>query len=342
MMNFRNIFAVTAMASAAFAAIPQTILFQGTVSVGGKAVANGKHALMVNLCTSALKTDLAGCVNVKSDTVIFMNGYFSTMLSPNLPFDTQYYLDISIDNSAADSRIPLSSTPYALRSAVSDSAVTAGLATKAILADSASGATRAQTAIKASLADSATGTTRAQTAVRAVLADSATGATRAQTAVKANLADSATGATRAQTAKTAITANYALAMDPTVSASYVRIINDTVLSTTQLFSADTMEVSTKSTVGGGSGLRLTANSAMLRASNGTVGSNINIVAGKVTANVPIQATRFVFASIPTTASGCYLSTVNSIIVIGSGSTYGIRVCVTTDGGTTYTWVNPNN
>ena len=164
------------------AAVPQSILFQGTMSQAGVS-ASGSLPMTIKLCTNVDATVTTGCTTVLSQSVAFNKGYYAVNLPGDgfaLPtFDKQYYVDITLDSKPTGVRIPLTSTPYALRSDIADSAghaataVTASNATKAVLADSATGALRSTTSLtssKAALADSATGALRS---AKSAVADSA-------------------------------------------------------------------------------------------------------------------------------------------------------------------------
>jgi len=192
-----------------FAAIPSTMLFQGSVSVGGKAVADGKHKLEIFLCTSAAMSEVSGCTSVFSDSVTSLRGYFSTILGVSTPlpaFDKPYFLELTVDSKKADSRIALTATPYALHATIADSAGKANYADSSSKSGTASLATLAT---KATFADSTAKSgvsTVADFATKATLADSsgkAGIATLANLATTATLADSAAKAGLARVADTA-------------------------------------------------------------------------------------------------------------------------------------------
>lgn len=113
-MNIRSILAAIAMASAGtFAALPSTMLFQGSMTVDGTAK-SGTSTLVVALyddATSGTKVWEESFANVT-----LVNGGFAVMLggSKALPsFDKPLFVQLTADGKAAATRAPLTLAPYA-------------------------------------------------------------------------------------------------------------------------------------------------------------------------------------------------------------------------------------
>jgi hypothetical protein len=136
----KQILSLALVASAAFAAVPSTMLFQGSMSQDGTPV-SGRHKLVVQLCTSSSVNISSGCQTVFSDSASFTQGYYSVALTSLPSFDQQWYMDVTMDNVPPLVRTALTSAPSALNAAV------ATRANSATLADSTTGgAKRAATA----------------------------------------------------------------------------------------------------------------------------------------------------------------------------------------------------
>lgn len=104
-------------ASISFAALPNTMLFQGVLASDGKAL-SGSHKLTVELCPNLDAGNAEGCVTVfTSDSVLFNAGYYTAMLGsedhPLPSFDTQWFIQTTVDKYQSSQRIPLTSVPSA-------------------------------------------------------------------------------------------------------------------------------------------------------------------------------------------------------------------------------------
>lgn len=123
-------FGLILLASAAFAEVPRTMLFQGSVAQKGTPV-TGSHKVVIDICTSNV-VGAKDCTTLFPSTdVAFSKGYYSVLLGENTPlpvFDKQYYLEVSIDGTVSESRIALTSTPSALNAIRADSAAVATVA----------------------------------------------------------------------------------------------------------------------------------------------------------------------------------------------------------------------
>ncbi len=123
----------------AFAEVPSTMIFQGAVTQSGLAV-TGKKDVTISLYDSATGGTQVW-VNQFTGVKFSNNGYFGIDLSTAnsaLPsFDKPLFAEIIVDGKTGDSRIALSTTPYAMRSAIADSAYSAHKAVTASQADSA-------------------------------------------------------------------------------------------------------------------------------------------------------------------------------------------------------------
>lgn len=113
-MNFRNIVAALAIASSgAFAALPSTMLFQGSITVDG-AAQTGSTTLVVALydaSTAGTKVWEESFANVT-----LVNGAFAVQLGGTkaLPaFDKPLYVQLAAGGKAAATRAPLTLAPYA-------------------------------------------------------------------------------------------------------------------------------------------------------------------------------------------------------------------------------------
>ncbi len=153
---------------AVIASIPKQISYQGILTDAlGQPKADGTYSLTFKLYNVPSEGN-----NIWSETktVSLKNGVFTTILGSDsalvLPFDTTYYLGISLGTGGEYApRIQLTSSGYAIRSIVSDSAVSAyssvvsGSSNSAIVADSSRAAHFADStkcAYKAVVSDSAT------------------------------------------------------------------------------------------------------------------------------------------------------------------------------------------
>jgi len=110
------------------AANPSTMLFQGNMTVDGKASteATTLSVALYDNATSGTKVWEESFTDVK-----FTNGYFAVQLgsSKALPtFDKPLFVQLTAGGKAAASRIPLTTAPYAQRALVADSATKADVA----------------------------------------------------------------------------------------------------------------------------------------------------------------------------------------------------------------------
>ena len=154
----KTVMSWVAFAGVAMAQVPQTVLFQGTMSGSGGPV-NELKTLSVDLCDAAT----AGtCTQVFTGDVMVQNGAFVLDLgSPSLPlpaFDRPMWAKLTVAGEVLSNRVALAAAPYALRAAVADSARVAWKAdtsSKAGLASLAKLATHSLSADAALLADTA-------------------------------------------------------------------------------------------------------------------------------------------------------------------------------------------
>ena len=114
-MDIRNAFTALALASiGAFAELPTTMLFQGNMTVDGKAQ-TGATKLVVALYDADTKGTKVWEESFAS--VSMVNGAFAVQLGATqaLPaFDKPLYVQLSADGKAAATRVPLTLAPYAV------------------------------------------------------------------------------------------------------------------------------------------------------------------------------------------------------------------------------------
>ncbi|MEK7391678.1 MAG: hypothetical protein AAB214_03850 [Fibrobacterota bacterium] len=115
-------------ASGLQAATPSTMLFQGNMTVDGKA-SSETTPLIVALYDNA--TAGAKVWEESFSDAKFTNGYFAVMLgsSKALPtFDKPLFVQLTAGGKSAATRIPLTTAPYSQRASVADSATKADVA----------------------------------------------------------------------------------------------------------------------------------------------------------------------------------------------------------------------
>jgi len=124
-MKIKNkyVLAILLMSStAAFAAVPGFINFQGRLLDGNKLPRNGNFSITFNIC--ALPT--GGCLWTEDKTVAVANGVFAvqlgttTALTPTVFSAADRYLEIIVGGEALTPREQLAVAPYSLRSSVAD------------------------------------------------------------------------------------------------------------------------------------------------------------------------------------------------------------------------------
>lgn len=119
---------VLALANTAMSATPSTMLFQGNMSVDGKASSSPATLVVAfyDASTAGTKVWEESFADVK-----FSNGYFAVQLgsSKALPtFDKPLFVQLTAAGKDAATRTPLTTAPYAQRSAVADSAAVSAVA----------------------------------------------------------------------------------------------------------------------------------------------------------------------------------------------------------------------
>lgn len=121
----------------AFAEVPSTMIFQGAVTQSGVAV-TGKKDVTISFYDSATGGTQVWA-NQFTGVKFTNNGYFgidlSTATSALPTFDKPLFAEIIVDGKTGDSRIALSTTPYAMRSAIADSSYSAHRAVTASQAE---------------------------------------------------------------------------------------------------------------------------------------------------------------------------------------------------------------
>jgi hypothetical protein len=122
------------LAAQAFAAVPQTINYQGYLK-NGTAPASGPLGITFSLYSS--NPPRSNHVWRETQTsVAVTNGIYSTQLGSVTPitasFDVPYYLGVKVENDAEMPLQPLSSVPYAQRSAVADAVMVNAVSSDAI------------------------------------------------------------------------------------------------------------------------------------------------------------------------------------------------------------------
>ncbi len=193
-------FLICTFISLSFSAIPKLISYQGILTDAlGQPKADGAYELTFKLYNVPTEGN-----NIWSETktVQLKNGVFTATLGSDsalsLPFDTTYYLGISLASGVEYApRIQLTSSGYAIRASVSDSATSAYHSVLSFVADSSVksySSVVATSAGTATVADSARAAHYADTTLKAASAAQATVATTATsipvTAIAANSIDS--------------------------------------------------------------------------------------------------------------------------------------------------------
>ena len=109
-------------------AIPHYMNYQGKVTTAaGVAPPDGSYSMIFHICN----TPAVGGVlwSEPQPSVLVFKGLFDvrlgSIISLDLSFDEQYYLEIEFAGETMTPRIPLSSVGYAYRSAIADSALNA-------------------------------------------------------------------------------------------------------------------------------------------------------------------------------------------------------------------------
>jgi hypothetical protein len=148
-MFIRKFCKVLALAcSCVMAAMPTSMLFQGSVASTDTEPMTGNKTLVVHLFDQAV--DGTTVYSESFSDVSFVNGYFAVTLQIDpevVSFDKQYFLEWMVEGVTSSARIPLMASPYAMRALVADKATLADVATLATSAD------HAKSADKATLAD---------------------------------------------------------------------------------------------------------------------------------------------------------------------------------------------
>jgi hypothetical protein len=121
--------AILAAAAISFAAVPQTINYQGYLADSSGTPVTGTVQMQFKLYSSQsptatplwTETHQSVQVNQGSYSVVLGNGS-PTPVPINLPFDVPYYLGVTVGSDAEMTpRLPLTSTGYAFRAAQADS-----------------------------------------------------------------------------------------------------------------------------------------------------------------------------------------------------------------------------
>jgi YVTN family beta-propeller protein len=114
------------LASLVFAAVPQTINYQGYLKDGSGAPVNGPDP--VNMTFSIYSTSHTSSIPVWSEAqkIYPQNGIYSVQLGSQTPitapFDKPYWLGVKVEKDAEMELQQLSSVPYSLRAGVADNA----------------------------------------------------------------------------------------------------------------------------------------------------------------------------------------------------------------------------
>ncbi|MCD6502374.1 hypothetical protein J7L01_07200, partial [bacterium] len=121
----KRAFILLLVAAVAFA-IPQTLEYQGKLTDMSGIGENDTLPMTFKLFD--LETGGDSLWVQTADSVPIVHGLFDVDLGPiDLPFDEQYWLEITVDGNVLAPRMALTSSPYAFRAAVADS-FTGGIA----------------------------------------------------------------------------------------------------------------------------------------------------------------------------------------------------------------------
>ncbi|MFH1768456.1 MAG: hypothetical protein ABH858_04795 [Candidatus Omnitrophota bacterium] len=124
--------------SVSFAAIPRLINYQGRLTDSGGAPLNGSYSVTFRIYDAQ-----SGGTFLWQETqsVVIQNGIFNTILGSsvdlNIPFDNPYFLELKIGSEVMSPRQRITSSGYAIRAEVADTALTANSASVANNADTA-------------------------------------------------------------------------------------------------------------------------------------------------------------------------------------------------------------
>lgn len=135
--------------SAAYAAVPHLINYQGRITDSSGTPLNGSYAITFRIYDAEAAGNLLW--QETHTGLVIQKGIFSVLLGSvtalNLPFDKQYYLAVQVGSDPEMSpRQRITSSGYAIRAEKAENALNADLATNALTASTAISAQRADVA----------------------------------------------------------------------------------------------------------------------------------------------------------------------------------------------------